>query len=191
MAAGAGLGVSLLAPVAGVAAPAWAGVPGAAPSLAGGLPPRSAGGMDCTSGADDDDDDEDLVEALTRAEPGDLVCVPLDYDETREDESDEADEHFQDTDEEDPAGHAGSRHRPRGQGAADQPAHHDHEQDQYRGRHHLGGNSDHMAMGEPGQRAMTSGERQYRSGCRHGYIAEDCERFSTRGLLRLGINPNS
>ena len=38
-------------------------------------------------------------------------------------------------------------------------------------------------------RPMTSGERQYRNGCRQGYITEDCERFSVTELLRHGINP--
>ena len=38
-------------------------------------------------------------------------------------------------------------------------------------------------------RPMTSGERQYRNGCRQGYITEDCERFSVTALLRHCINP--
>jgi hypothetical protein len=39
------------------------------------------------------------------------------------------------------------------------------------------------------RRPMTSGERQYRNGCRQGYITEDCEQFSVTNLLRRGINP--
>jgi hypothetical protein len=38
-------------------------------------------------------------------------------------------------------------------------------------------------------RPMTSGERQYRNGCRQGYISEDCEQFSVTSLLRRGIDP--
>ena len=39
------------------------------------------------------------------------------------------------------------------------------------------------------RRALTSGERQYRNGCRQGYIHEDCEQFSISNLLHRGINP--
>ena len=38
-------------------------------------------------------------------------------------------------------------------------------------------------------RPMTSGEQQYRNGCRQGYITEDCQLFSVRDLLQRGINP--
>lgn len=38
-------------------------------------------------------------------------------------------------------------------------------------------------------RPMTSGERQYRNGCRQGYITDDCEQFDVTHLLRRGINP--
>ncbi|GAA5153461.1 hypothetical protein GCM10023321_23740 [Pseudonocardia eucalypti] len=39
-------------------------------------------------------------------------------------------------------------------------------------------------------RPMTSGERQYRVGCRRGYIVRDCREFSVGNLLRHGINPS-
>ena len=38
-------------------------------------------------------------------------------------------------------------------------------------------------------RPMTSGEEQYRNGCRHGYITDDCGQFSVNSLLGKGINP--
>jgi len=38
-------------------------------------------------------------------------------------------------------------------------------------------------------RPMTSGEEQYRNGCKQGYISDDCEQFSVTNLLRHGINP--
>jgi hypothetical protein len=38
-------------------------------------------------------------------------------------------------------------------------------------------------------RPMTSGEEQYRNGCKQGYISDDCEQFSVTNLLRQGINP--
>ncbi|MGQ0480276.1 MAG: hypothetical protein ACT4O0_04510 [Pseudonocardia sp.] len=42
----------------------------------------------------------------------------------------------------------------------------------------------------PRSRPMTSGERQYRNGCRQGYISEGCERFSIGELVKRGINPS-
>lgn len=39
-------------------------------------------------------------------------------------------------------------------------------------------------------RPMTSGEEQYRNGCKQGYISDDCEQFSVTNLLRHGINPD-
>ena len=39
-------------------------------------------------------------------------------------------------------------------------------------------------------RPMSSGERQYRNGCRQGYIHQGCERFDVSHLLRRGIDPN-
>jgi hypothetical protein len=36
---------------------------------------------------------------------------------------------------------------------------------------------------------MTSGEEQYRNGCRQGYISDHCEQFSVPGLLDHGIDP--
>jgi hypothetical protein len=38
-------------------------------------------------------------------------------------------------------------------------------------------------------RPMSSGEAQYRNGCRQGYISDDCEQFSVTNLLRHGIDP--
>lgn len=38
-------------------------------------------------------------------------------------------------------------------------------------------------------RPMTSGERQYRTGCQQGYIVDDCEQFSVKSLLQHGIDP--
>jgi hypothetical protein len=38
-------------------------------------------------------------------------------------------------------------------------------------------------------RPMTSGEQQYRNGCRRGYIAKGCDQFDVPHLLRRGINP--
>lgn len=38
-------------------------------------------------------------------------------------------------------------------------------------------------------RSMSSGERQYRNGCRRGDIADECARFSVGNLLRRGIDP--
>lgn len=38
-------------------------------------------------------------------------------------------------------------------------------------------------------RPMSSGEEQYRNGCRQGYIVEDCGRFDVPHLLQRGINP--
>lgn len=38
-------------------------------------------------------------------------------------------------------------------------------------------------------RPMSSGERQYRNGCRQGYINQGCERFDAAHLLRRGIDP--
>lgn len=38
-------------------------------------------------------------------------------------------------------------------------------------------------------RPMTSGERQYRNGCRQGYITDGCQRFDVTHLLGQGINP--
>jgi hypothetical protein len=61
---------------------------------------------------------------------------------------------------------------------------------------HTAGAADHAGATRHGThraarhiRPMTSGERQYRNGCRQGYITEDCERFSVTALLRHGINP--
>jgi hypothetical protein len=39
-------------------------------------------------------------------------------------------------------------------------------------------------------RPMTSGEEQYRNGCRHGYITQNCNEFSVSNLLGRGINPS-
>jgi hypothetical protein len=36
---------------------------------------------------------------------------------------------------------------------------------------------------------MTSGEEQYRNGCRQGYISDQCEQFSVPSLLDHGIDP--
>lgn len=47
-----------------------------------------------------------------------------------------------------------------------------------RGHHHR----DH-------RRPISSGELQYRNGCRQGYITEDCDQFSVTNLLRRGIDP--
>ncbi|MDT7643297.1 MAG: hypothetical protein QOC67_3060 [Pseudonocardiales bacterium] len=38
-------------------------------------------------------------------------------------------------------------------------------------------------------RPMTSGEEQYRNGCRQGYISDQCEQFSVPSLLDHGIDP--
>lgn len=38
-------------------------------------------------------------------------------------------------------------------------------------------------------RPMTSGEQQYRNGCKQGYIKQGCNDFSVSHLLRRGINP--
>ncbi len=38
-------------------------------------------------------------------------------------------------------------------------------------------------------RPMSSGERQYRNGCRQGYIVEDCGQYDVPHLLQRGINP--
>jgi hypothetical protein len=38
-------------------------------------------------------------------------------------------------------------------------------------------------------RPMTSGEQQYRNGCRQGYIVDDCDKFTAHNLLRRGIDP--
>ncbi|HTF53062.1 MAG TPA: hypothetical protein VK735_36920 [Pseudonocardia sp.] len=54
--------------------------------------------------------------------------------------------------------------------------------EQLTGRHSHGGHHDR-------DRPMTSGERQYRNGCRQGYINDDCEQFSVTNLLRRGIDP--
>jgi len=56
--------------------------------------------------------------------------------------------------------------------------------DQLTGRHSLGRHHDRDR-----DRPMTSGERQYRNGCRQGYINDDCEQFSVTNLLRRGIDP--
>ena len=39
-------------------------------------------------------------------------------------------------------------------------------------------------------RPMSSGEQQYRNGCRQGYIVDDCSQFDVPHLLQRGINPN-
>lgn len=39
------------------------------------------------------------------------------------------------------------------------------------------------------RRNLTSGEEQYRNGCRQGYIQEGCDAFSVPSLLNRGINP--
>ena len=39
-------------------------------------------------------------------------------------------------------------------------------------------------------RPMSSGEEQYRNGCRQGYIVEDCKQFDVPHLLQRGINPS-
>ncbi|MDQ2706816.1 MAG: hypothetical protein M3Z25_03935 [Actinomycetota bacterium] len=38
-------------------------------------------------------------------------------------------------------------------------------------------------------RYLTSGERQYRNGCRQGYITDACEQFDVTHLLQRGIDP--
>lgn len=38
-------------------------------------------------------------------------------------------------------------------------------------------------------RPMSSGEEQYRNGCRQGYIVQDCGQFDVPHLLQRGINP--
>lgn len=38
-------------------------------------------------------------------------------------------------------------------------------------------------------RPMSSGEEQYRNGCRQGYIVEDCGQYDVPHLLQRGINP--
>ncbi len=54
------------------------------------------------------------------------------------------------------------------------------------------GHADRARRGReaPRSRPMTSGERQYRNGCRQGYISEGCERFSIGRLVKRGINPS-
>lgn len=49
--------------------------------------------------------------------------------------------------------------------------------------------SEHSSSHHRHYRPMTSGEEQYRNGCRQGYISDDCEQFSVTGLLRHGIDP--
>ena len=39
------------------------------------------------------------------------------------------------------------------------------------------------------RRNLTSGEEQYRNGCRQGYIQDGCDAFSVPSLLNKGINP--
>jgi hypothetical protein len=51
-------------------------------------------------------------------------------------------------------------------------------------RHH-GHSRHHVARPRP----MTSGERQYRNGCRQGYILDGCAQFDVPHLLRRGISP--
>ena len=55
--------------------------------------------------------------------------------------------------------------------------------DQVTGRH------SHGRHQHDRDRPMTSGERQYRNGCRQGYISDDCEQFSVTSLLGRGIDP--
>jgi hypothetical protein len=38
-------------------------------------------------------------------------------------------------------------------------------------------------------RPMTSGERQYRTGCRRGYSTQGCDQFAAPRLLQHGIDP--
>lgn len=38
-------------------------------------------------------------------------------------------------------------------------------------------------------RTPTSGEEQYRNGCRRGYISDGCGLYSVHSMLRRGINP--
>lgn len=40
-------------------------------------------------------------------------------------------------------------------------------------------------------RPMTSGEQQYRNGCRRGYIIDGCARYTAGNLLRRGIDPDT
>lgn len=51
----------------------------------------------------------------------------------------------------------------------------------------------HWAAGTTGRaahtRPMSSGEQQYRNGCRQGYIVEDCGQYDVPHLLQRGINP--
>jgi Spy/CpxP family protein refolding chaperone len=39
-------------------------------------------------------------------------------------------------------------------------------------------------------RPMSSGEQQYRNGCRDGYITDGCTAYSVGSLLDRGINPD-
>jgi hypothetical protein len=57
------------------------------------------------------------------------------------------------------------------------------------GSHLIGQHSEDASSHHRRYRPMTSGEEQYRNGCRQGYISDDCEQFSVTNLLRHGIDP--
>lgn len=67
------------------------------------------------------------------------------------------------------------------------PAHlsHHHDGDSSDNSHHQRKNRHHRVVARP----MTSGEQQYRNGCKQGYIRQGCNDFSVNHLLQRGINP--
>lgn len=69
-------------------------------------------------------------------------------------------------------------------------AHLDHRGDHAGSTHSRHGRR-HQAHRRPAHlRPMSSGEEQYRTGCRRGYITDGCGAFSVSNLLGRGINPS-
>lgn len=71
-----------------------------------------------------------------------------------------------------------SRHADDDRSGRHRPAAHRHARQHGHARHH-----------DAHPRPLTSGERQYRNGCRQGYILEGCAQFAVPHLLRRGISP--
>jgi hypothetical protein len=63
----------------------------------------------------------------------------------------------------------------------------DHSSSRHTGKHHYANR--HQVRQVRQLRAPTSGEEQYRNGCRRGYISDECGLYSVHSMLRRGINP--
>jgi hypothetical protein len=67
--------------------------------------------------------------------------------------------------------------------------HGDHDHSRHSSRHRHGHPVNRQVSQVTNLRTPTSGEEQYRNGCRRGYINDGCGLYSVHSMLRRGINP--